>query len=122
MPVRYERDDARRRIVVTMQGPFALPDFLAVIDRQQADNAWGYGILYDLRGMTGRPVGADIRQSISQVGQADRPRGPVALLTTDPAMYRSACAYAALGRSKMTIEVFRDLDEAETWLAAETSP
>ena len=40
----YERDDARRRIVVTMQGPFTLQDFLAVIERQQVDNAWGYGI------------------------------------------------------------------------------
>jgi len=31
MTVRYERDAARRRIVVTMQGPFVLPDFLGVI-------------------------------------------------------------------------------------------
>jgi hypothetical protein len=45
MPIRYERDDAHRRVVVTVQGPFAQPDFLAIVERQQADQAWTYGIL-----------------------------------------------------------------------------
>jgi hypothetical protein len=118
MPVRYERDDARQRIVVTMQGPFALADFLSVIERQQADHSWAYGILYDLRGMTGQPTAADLRQSVSLAAQAGEPRGRVALVTGDPAMYRRACAYAALGRSIMTMEVFHDLDEADRWLDA----
>ena len=116
MPVRYERDDARRRIVVTMQGPYALPDFLAVIERQQVDHAWAYRALYDLRGMTGHPTSADLRQSMSLAAQADQPRGRVAVVTADPVMYRRACTYAALGRSMMTMEVFRDVDEAERWL------
>jgi hypothetical protein len=36
-------------------------------------------------------------------------------------MYGAACTYAALGRSKLTIRVSRDFDDAEQWLAAETS-
>jgi hypothetical protein len=35
-------------------------------------------------------------------------------------MYSKACSYAALGRRTMTIEVFRDFNEAALWLAAET--
>jgi hypothetical protein len=126
MPVRYERDDARRRIVVTIQGPFALPDFLAVIGRQQVDHSWGYGILYDLRGMTGQPTAADLRQSLSLAAQPDEPRGRVAVVTGDPAMYRRACAYAALGRAgisgrrarpdppfQLTIEPKRNMQKCE---------
>jgi hypothetical protein len=47
---------------------------------------------------------------------ANRPRGPVAIVATDSVIYDRACAYAALGRSTLTIEVFRALDEAERWL------
>jgi hypothetical protein len=120
MPVRYERDDARRRVLVTVQGPFAQSDFLTVVERQQLDHAWTYGIIYDLRGMTGHPTAADLRQSMSLATQADEPRGPVPVVTADPAMYTKACSYAALARRTMTIEVFRDFNEAALWLAGET--
>jgi hypothetical protein len=52
---------------------------------------------------------------------AERRRGPVAILVTDPKMYGVACTYAALGLSKLTMRVFRDFDDADLWLAAETS-
>jgi hypothetical protein len=52
----------------------------------------------------------------------EQTRGPVALLITDPVLYASACTYAALGRSKMRVSVFRELEEADLWLSAETSP
>jgi hypothetical protein len=124
MPVRYERDDTRRRVVVTAQGAFLTSDMLTVIERQRADDAWSYGILYDLRRMTGRPTLAELRELMDQAASrrpAERPRGPVAILVTDPVLYSVACTYAALGHSKLTIQVFRDLDEADLWLAAETS-
>jgi ribosomal protein S28E/S33 len=40
MPIRYELDDARRRLVVTVEGPFAVADFLAIMERQRDDGAW----------------------------------------------------------------------------------
>ena len=114
MPIRYELDDVHRRVVVTVQGLFAPADFLAVIERRRADNTGAYGILYDLRGMTGEPTIADLRQFMSAAAQTTRPRGPIALVATDPALYARACTYAAMGRStKLMIEVFRDLAEAE---------
>ena len=76
MPIRYETNDARRRVVVRMQGPFALADSLAVIERQRGDNASACGVLYDLRGMTGDPTVADLRESMSQIAETHRLRGP----------------------------------------------
>jgi len=119
MPIRYERDDARRRVVVTIKGAFAIEDFLAVIERQRGDNASAYGLLYDLRGMTGAPTIAELRQAMSQSVQTHRRRGPLALLATDPALYDRAYTYAALGYSTLTVGVFRDWGEAEQWLTAQ---
>src|SRR6202049_1723270 len=118
MPIRYERDDTRRRVVVTVQGPFAVADFLAVMERQRADGAWAYGMLSDLRGITGEPAIDDLRQFLSEAARTTEPRGPVALLATDPVIYGRACTYAALTRSTLTIAVFRDWAEAEQWLTA----
>jgi hypothetical protein len=38
MPIRYECDDVRRRVVITIQGPFEPADFLAVIERWRSEN------------------------------------------------------------------------------------
>jgi len=119
MPIRYERDDVRRRVIVTVEGPFAVADFLAVIERQRGDNASAYGVLYDLRGMTGEPTIAELRQALAQSAQTHRRRGPIAILATDLALYDRACTYAALGYSTLTVGVFRDLDEAGEWLTVQ---
>jgi hypothetical protein len=123
MPVRYERNDAQRRVVVTVQGAFQTSDMLAVIERHRSEDAWGYGILYDLRHLAGDATVPELREILKQA--ASRPtegrRGPVALLVTDPILYRLACTYAALGRTTVTVQVFRDSDEADLWLAGETS-
>jgi hypothetical protein len=119
MPIRYELDDVHRRVVVTIAGPFAIEDFLAVIERQRGDNASAYSLLYDLRGMTGEPTIAELRQALSQSAQTHRRRGPLAILATNPALYDRACTYAALGYSTLTVGVFRDWDEAEQWLTAQ---
>jgi hypothetical protein len=120
MPIRYELDDLRRRVVVTIEGPFTSADFLAIIERRRADNTGAYGILYDLRGMTGEPTIADLQQFLSAAAQTTRPRGPIALLATEPALYTRACMYAIMGRSTaLVIEAFRDPDEAEQWLTTQ---
>jgi hypothetical protein len=122
VPIRYELDDQRRRMVVTVEGLFQMDDIFAVMARQRAEHTWTYGILYDLRGMTGKPTIAELRQLMSvaaELRQGEEPRGPVALLATDPTLYGRLCTYAALGRSTpLSIEVFRDRSEAEQWLIA----
>jgi hypothetical protein len=120
MPTHYERDDARRRVVITIQGPFEPTDFLAVIERWRGEAVGAYGMLYDLRGMTGEPSIADLRQFMSEAARTTRPRGPLAIVATDPIIYGRACTYATLGRATLTVEVFRNWDEAEHWLTAQT--
>jgi len=124
MPFEYEREDARRRLVVTVDGPFQTSDMLACIERQRVEGTWTYGVLYDLRRMTGTATFAELREIMGQATShppTERSRGPVAILATDPGVYTTACRYAALGRSRLTIEVFRDLADADRWLTAETS-
>jgi hypothetical protein len=53
MPIRHERDDVRRRVVLTVQGTPEPDDALAVITRQYCDDAWSYALLSDLRSLTG---------------------------------------------------------------------
>src|SRR5580700_1031318 len=113
MPVRFERDDARRRLVVTLQGPFALTEFLAVLEMQRRGHTWTYGILYDLRGMTGEVTLSDFRESFAQAEQAKGRRGPIAILATDPTISSRAHTFATLGRAALTVGVFRDLADAE---------
>ena len=125
MAIEYDRDDARRLVVLTGRGALVTSEILQVIERQRAEDTWSYGLLYDLRRTTGHPDLADLRDIMSKVASyaaSERTRGPVAVLTTDPDVYSAACAYSALGRSKLRIEVFRELEEATRWLAAETSP
>ena len=123
MPIEYQRDDVKRRVVITFQGEFQADDVFAVIARYHTEDTWSYGLIWDTRRLTGTPTLADLRQFMRQDAQ-ERPgvgrRGPVAILATNSFVYMLACSYAALGQSKMTIRVFRDFDEADTWLTAET--
>jgi hypothetical protein len=126
MPIQYERDDVRRRVVITFPGVYHAADAVAAIERHHAEGVWSYGVLYDLRILRGHPALADLKAHMAQDAQPPsgegQSRGPVAIVTTDPIVYGSACTYAALGRStSMTIEVFHDWTEAEGWLAANTS-
>jgi hypothetical protein len=120
MPIRYERNDSRRRMVVTMKGAFQTDDVLAIMARQRVENTWTYGVLYDLRGVTPQPTFADLGQIMSHAAvnrRGEGPHGPVALLATEPGLYDRLRAYAALGRStRLTIEVFRNWGEAQQWL------
>jgi hypothetical protein len=120
MPIRYERNDSRRRMVVTMKGAFQTDDVLAIMARQRVEKTWTYGILFDLRELIGQPTFAELGQIMSQAAacrQGEGPHGPVAFLATEPALYDRLCTYAALGRStRLTIEVFRNWDEAQQWL------
>ena len=124
MPVSYERDDARRRVLVTVQGSFAPADFLAIMARRLAEGIGGYGILYDLRRAAGEATIDDVRQFLSATAPTPRPKwGPIALVATHPVLYARACTYAQIGRAaRLTIGVFREMDEADLWLATETSP
>jgi hypothetical protein len=126
MPSSYQRDDARRRIVVTVEGNVSAAEALAVVSRQLADGAWSYGILYDARNDTSQPSTADVRSIVEYVGRCivqHGPRGPVAIVTRSPSTYGMSRMYSTLGEPvNLTVEVFREIEAAEAWLESQTSP
>ena len=115
MQIQYERDRALRRVTVTLRGEYQASEILALLERHRVEDDWRDGRLYDVRDLTGRPTVGELRM-FSRLDTAHRPHGPVAILTDNPILYGLACTYAALGRSTLKIEVFRDADEAAQWL------
>ena len=126
MPITYERDDKLRRIVVTTIGIVGLDDMLAVVDRQANEGTWQYGILYDSRRVASVASQTDVRAGVRHVEVLSRThgkRGPVAFVTTMPAAYGMVRMYSTLsGQVEQAVEVFRDIGDAERWLASHSEP
>jgi hypothetical protein len=117
MPLVYERDDVKRRVVVTVTGPFHMAEVFAFLARQREDGTWTYGVLYDTCSMTGHPTIDDLRLIMklhSDNDAAQGPRGPLALLSADDNVYAMACICASLGGTLRQVGVFGRRDEAET--------
>jgi hypothetical protein len=125
MPITYERYDQRRRIVVTTVGSVGRDELLAVVDRQAGEGTWQYGVLYDSRRVTSVATQADVRAGLKHVEAWSRvhgQRGPVAFVTTMPAAYGMVRMYSTLaGQVHQAVEVFRDIGDAERWLAAQAA-
>ena len=120
MPVKYERDDVRLLITVSMEGPFDTPSLVRTLDRQLAEGTWRYARLYDQRGVTLAPTSQQIRALLEAVRQRLRehgPRGPVAVLTDQPAHFGMVRMYMTLAEEEPSVSVFRDPDEVQQWLA-----
>lgn len=121
VPLYYECDPARRRITVTSMGAVDLSDVLRVIDRQAADGAWSYGLLYDVRMGYDPPSEDDVRRMIMHVGNVTTkrgPRGPVAFVVADAQLFKMGSWYASLGNlTALTVRVFTNLEDAEQWLS-----
>lgn len=126
MPITYERDDKQRRIVVTTIGIVGLDDMLAVVDRQANEGTWQYGILYDSRRVASVASQTDVRAGLRHVEVLSRThgkRGPVAFVTTMPAAYGMVRMYSTLsGHVQQSVEVFREIGDAERWLASQLEP
>ena len=126
MPITYARDDERRRIIVTTIGIVGLDDLLAVVDRQASEGTWHYGMLYDSRRVSSVASQTDVRAGLKHVEVLSRihgRRGPVAFVTTMPAAFGMVRMYSTLaGQLHQAVEVFRDIGDAERWLATHTDP
>jgi hypothetical protein len=116
--IHYQREDASKRAVIVVSGELDPDEAMAMLQKHRADGAWGYDVLYDIRQMSWTPD----TQTMREFAQATAPRpgeparGRVAIVVSDPEMYRKACTYALMARRNMAIEVFSRMDEAEAWL------
>jgi|ERR1700716_1616475 hypothetical protein len=123
MPVAYDRDDRRRLITVTVTEPYSIADILSVIDRQAADDAWGYAMLHDMREVTDASTLADLQQIADRVRAVGggRERGPVGFaIRARPALFLAGLMYSKLTREFMTVEVLLTPEQVDAWLARST--
>ena len=120
MPVHYERDDARRRIIIMTTGHVTPEDVRGTMERQAHEGAWSYAVLYDARAGTNVPTADDVHRLVLLVGTLTArhgPRGPVALVSGSTRLSRIGRAYSRLGElTALNVQVFADVDDAERWL------
>jgi hypothetical protein len=120
VPLHYERDDERQRILILTTGHVTTDQVLGAVDRQAEEGTWSYSVLYDVRAGKNIPTPEDLRRVVMRVGMLTArhgPRGPVAFVTTTPKMSRMARAYSNLGElTALDVEVFTHVEDAEQWL------
>jgi len=119
MPVRYDRDDLRRLITVTVSDPYTTADIITVIDRQVAENTWDYALFYDLRSVLAKtdlkqgPLLAAHLESVA----AGRRRGPVGIaINPDTDRFLASLQYARTVAELAEIEVLVTAPQVASWL------
>jgi hypothetical protein len=122
MPLHYQRDDTRHRIVVTTIGHVSLEETLALMDRQANEGVWSYSILYDARASERVPTAADLQRLVLHVGKLTMsygPRGRVAFVVLERSHTKMAHHYERMAvLTAADVGVFATIEEAETWLDA----
>jgi hypothetical protein len=99
----------------------------SIVDHQAADGLWAYGVLHDLSRTTGAVDASAIRVLVERVRRLSilhGPRGPVAIVTSEPAQFGMGRMYGILGEmgDASPVGVFRDIEAAGRWLDELQSP
>ena len=117
MTVTYDRDDDKRRIIIRISGPFDLAAALDMVAHLALDG-WSYSILYDTDHLTSTPTMNELQTIVDrvQIMTAQRPRGPVAIVSSNETVYQMAQVYATRLGGKVNIAVFQSIDDARKWL------
>jgi hypothetical protein len=123
MPHTYERDDDRRLITVKLIEPSSVDDILSAVDRQAAEDAWEYAMLYDLRSVAQLLSEADVQtvaDRVKAIGRG-RMRGPVGIaIDVKPQWLRIGIRYSELTRKIHVVEVLLTATQLDDWLARNT--
>ncbi len=126
MPIDYRRDDLTRLIIVTASEPVTGEELIALTERQAAEGAWSYGLLYDATSGHEPPSRDTIHRLVHLAGVLTTKygrRGAVAMVLPDPALRRMGKRYATLGElAAVNACVFTTVREAEDWLSQDGGP
>ena len=119
MPITYVRDDQRRLITLTATEPYSVGDILSMIDRQAAEDTWGYAMLYDLRAVTlSSEVDVERMAARVQVLGDGRQRGPVGIAVGSVSeQFRMGMVYSKLTKDLEIVEVLLTASQRDDWLA-----
>jgi hypothetical protein len=104
---------------LTLTDPLTVAELLASVDRQLADGAWPYGVLLDARATFRTPHPMAMRSFVFGVRErlaAHGPRGPIAIVAQASRAITGAKMNVLFGRQMRSIDVFRDIDDAQQWL------
>jgi len=117
VPTTYVRDDERQLITVTVSTPYDTDDILRAIDRQAAEDTWGYAMLYDLRAQEWTPIDSPRVAAHVKTVAHGRERGPVGLaIGGKPQEFLHGLHYTALTRRVEIVEVLLTDAQLEDWL------
>lgn len=122
MPYTTAFDPARRLAVLRADGPVDLAASLEAMAALTTDDRLtpGDAILVDMRAADYTPSLAEVRRLTELQGQSERLKAhPIAFVTATPVHHTAANMVATLATLKgATAKAFRDLAEAEAWLAS----
>jgi hypothetical protein len=120
MPVQYLRDDAKRRLTLTVSDPLTVEERIAAVEHQLAEGAWRYGLIIDARRMASfTPQMAGMQAAASRLAElvaAHGPRGPVALVSRQSSVIGASVMHNSLGVKTPGVQVFWDMDDAQRFL------
>jgi hypothetical protein len=121
MPFDFSVDHGRRRVKIIARDPLSVDDVLAVLDRQAAQG-WTYTVLHDASETQWVPNAGEVVRILGYIRTISRrlgkPRGPVAFIASNEALFGMARMYSRLGADDhvLKVQVFTDSAKAETWL------
>ena len=120
MPTVYQRDDERRLITVKITEPYSVEEIISVIDRQMAEDAWEYAMLYDMRATTRLSTLDETRQVAGHIQtlSGGRRRGPVALvISAGPEQVEAGLEFAKLNREVALPDLLLTAMQLDDWVA-----
>ncbi len=120
MPLHWTIDHQARLVHATADGSLALGDIKDYLDQLAAGGAMPYAKLFDLSTVNTTfsaqelgTLGKSIRQyAIDGFG----PIGPLAIVVGESHTHLQAALYADSAGANRPIQIFRDKEQAQTWL------
>jgi hypothetical protein len=121
MPVTYTIDRADHTVRLTLTGVMSIDEMRRMVDTIVAEvgDEGGYCVLSDHRGLSTPSTPAQLEALVDYLHIAGRPfhRARWAVVTSNPASYGMMCLLMVIAeRVPILVNVFEDLESAETWL------
>jgi hypothetical protein len=120
MAIKFVIDRFRQRILTHADGLVTFAELTRHLEEEQRAHGLDLPELIDARGAKTDVTSEEIWRLVKRTEDlAQRtPLGPTAIVTTDDVVYGMARMYSMLAeRVGAVVEVFRDIDSAERWLA-----